>query len=179
MYTKEYIEQLQSLHNDPRRTKGFGGKVKDLGQFHSFMNEWNPRSLLDYGCGKGHILAYLKETYPNTKCVGYDPAVPMFSKLIDKSFECVFSNDVLEHVEPDMIDKVLEHIDLCSTKYIWLRIDTLPARKKLPDGRNAHLLIQNKKWWKRKLTHFINGSMFYFELNKKGKLDVAISKVNP
>ncbi len=30
------------------------------------------------------------------------------------------------------------------TKYIWLCIDTLPARKKLADGRNAHLILENK-----------------------------------
>ena len=178
MYSKEYIKQLQSLHNDRTRPQGFGGKVKELGQFHNYMNIWNPSSLLDYGCGKGVILANLKEKYPNTVCEGYDPAVLMFNKEIGKQFECVFSNDVLEHIEPEMIDKVLQHIDSCATKYIWLRIDTLPARKRLPDGRNAHLILQHPDWWKQKLEQFINGSLVYFNLNKKGKLDVAIEKVN-
>ena len=178
MYSKEYISQLQKLHNDKSRPQGFGGKVKKLGKFHEFMNKWNPSTLLDYGCGKGHILANLQETYSNTKCTGYDPAVPVFSKLLGQTFECVFSNDVLEHVEPNMINMVLEHINATATKYIWLRIDTMPARKKLPDGRNAHLILEDKDWWKDKIQSNIVGNIVYFNLDKKGKLDVAIEKVN-
>lgn len=176
MYSNEYITQLQSLHNDEGRPQGFGGKVKDLGKFYHFINEWNPKSLLDYGCGKGVILAHLIEKYPNIKCTGYDPAVPMFSKIKKQNFDCVFSNDVLEHIEPNMIDLVLNDINLKALNYIWLRIDTIPARKELPDGRNAHLILQSPKWWTAKLSKFIDGNIIYSNLNKKGKFDIAIKK---
>lgn len=176
MYTKEYITQLQSLHADASRRQGFGGKPKKLGKFHTYMKQWNPKTLLDYGCGKGHILAAIRDEYPNTACQGYDPAVPMFSKLLGKKFECVFSNDVLEHIEPDFLDEVLVHIDATATKYIWLRIDTLPARKTLPDGRNAHLILESTDWWLSKISKHINGNIIYNELTTKGKFDIAIEK---
>ena len=176
LYTPEYIKQLQSLHNDRGRSKGFGGKVKKLGEFHNYIKLWNPSSLLDYGCGKGHILSYLKETYPTIRIDGYDPALPMFSKVPNTLYDCVFSNDVLEHIEPEMLPSVLTHINHISVKYLWLRIDTAPARKVLPDGRNAHLIQESQEWWTRKLEQYINGKIIFNTLDSKGKLDVAIEK---
>ena len=176
MYTKEYIKQLQQLHGDKSRPRGFGGKVKDLGQIYHYLDKWNPASLLDYGCGKGAILQHLSEKYTSMHCEGYDPAVREFNYVSRQKYECVFSNDVLEHIEPQMLQAVLEHINACAEKYIWLRIDTRPARKSLPDGRNAHLILETPDWWQTKINEFIEGKIVYFVLNKKGKLDIAIEK---
>ena len=176
MYSNSYIKQLQSLHADASRQLGFGGKAKKLGKFHSFMDKWQPSSLLDYGCGKGRILADLRDRYPNVVCEGYDPAVPMFNKDKFSTYDCVFSNDVLEHIEPNFINSVLQDIDQYATKYIWLRIDTQPARKELSNVRNAHLIIQNESWWLNILQRNIKGTIVYNEVNKKGKLDIAIEK---
>jgi len=176
MYSREYIKQLQGLHKDKKRPQGFGGKIKKLGQFTEFMLEWRPSSLLDYGCGKGEILKHLQQQYPKTQIVGYDPAVSEFFDKPKNSFDVVFSNDVLEHIEPQFIDSVLKHINDLSKKYIWLRIDTIPARKTLPDGRNAHLILEDEQWWHNKFYENIEGQIIYSNVNKKGKLDVAIKK---
>ena len=176
MYSKKYIAQLKSLHHDKSRPQGFGGKVKKLGKFYTFMDKWQPSTLLDYGCGKGQILAHLIDRYPNTKCTGYDPAVSEFGTLPDRKIECVFSNDVLEHIEPEHIVSVLLNIDDIASHYIWLRIDTKPARKTLPDGRNAHLIQETDNWWHNIIERNIKGNIVYSELDKKGKFDVAIEK---
>ena len=176
MYSKEYLDQLKSLHYDRRRPQGFGGKVKDLGEFYNYMNSWVPNTCLDYGCGKGVILSHLRETYPQIKFEGYDPALEMWDHKPEQKFDLVFCNDVLEHIEIDFINDVLKDIDQYAQKYIWLRIDTMPARKKLPDGRNAHLIIKDKKWWSKVIDRNITGTVVYTEVNKKGKLDVAIKK---
>jgi len=176
MYSKEYIEQLQTLHGDKQRPRGFGAKPKKLGAVFNFLEKWKPTSLLDYGCGKGLILSNLRDQYPNIKCEGYDPAVPMFSMIPTKKYDCVFSNDVLEHIEPQFIDDVLQHIDNLAKQFIWLRIDTKPARKILLDGRNAHLILKDQHWWTEKLTTNIHGNIVYVNLDKKGKLDFAIEK---
>ena len=175
MYSKKYIEELRIIHADKTRLKGFGGKMKDLGEFHTYMDKWNPSSVLDYGCGKGTILGKLKEQYPDTGFAGYDPAVVYYANGATE-VDCVFSNDVLEHIEPEFIGQVLHHIDTLDNKYIWLRIDTLPARKRLSDGRNAHLIIEDQDWWTEMIQHSIDGIVVYNNVNKKGKLDVAIEK---
>jgi hypothetical protein len=67
-------------------------------------------------------------------------------------------------------------MDQISSKYLWLRIDTMPARKTLPDGRNAHLIQETDEWWRNIIERSINGTIVYAELNKKGKFDIAIEK---
>ena len=176
MYSEQYLEELKNLHYDKKRPQGFGGKVKDLGHAYNYINYWIPSSCLDYGCGKGVILSHLTEKFPNTEFIGYDPALPMWSNKPKNKFDMVFSNDVLEHIEPEFIQDVLADINNYATKYIWLRIDTQPARKQLSDGRYAHLIIEDKDWWLETLQHTINGSIVYSEVNKKGKLDVAIEE---
>ena len=177
MYTTQtYLRQLIQLHGDKSRPDGFGGKVKGLGKFKKFMEEWNPETCLDYGCGKGVILSAFKENYPDTTFTGYDVAVEEYSAEPEGKFDLVFSNDVLEHIEPFFIDKVLQHINTLSKKYVWLRIDTLPARKFLSDGRNAHILLKDADWWERKIQDHIQGNIIFSELTSKGKLDFAIEK---
>ena len=100
----------------------------------------------------------------------------MWNTKPDSAFDLVFCNDVLEHIEPNFIEKVIQDINLYANKYIWLRIDTKPARKELSDGRNAHLIIENEAWWLEMLQRNVGGSIVYNAVNKKGKLDVAIEK---
>ena len=87
MYTQEYIDQLINLHGNVKKKKGFGGKVKDLGQFNFFLEKWIPTTVLDYGCGKGVITSTLQEQYPNIRFEGYDPAVQMFNNVPTKKFD--------------------------------------------------------------------------------------------
>lgn len=175
MYSQKYIEELRVVHADKSRIKGFGGKTKNLGKFRKYVEQWQPLTLLDYGCGKGGILSDLQSRYRHIRCTGYDPAVTMFNNE-PQQVECVFSNDVLEHIEPEYLNQVLVHINQLSTKYVWLRIDTVPARKRLSDGRNAHLILENQTWWTEQINRYIDGTVVYNNLNNKGKLDVAIEK---
>lgn len=174
--TDNYLSQLKKLHNDKSRPRGFGGKIKDIGDFFNFVNIWQPESILDYGCGKGVLLENFQKSFPNIVIYGYDPAVEKFSSMPASIVDCIFCNDVLEHIEPQFINDVLNHINKLSKKNIWLRIDTLPARKTLPDGRNAHLIIESNDWWTSQIKKSITGRIIYSNLNKKGKLDYAIVK---
>jgi hypothetical protein len=65
----------------------------------------------------------------------------------------------LEHVEPEMIDSTLKIINTLFTKSAFLLIASYPAKKSLPDGRNAHLIIESFDWWKTKLETFIDGKI--------------------
>ena len=60
-------------------------------------------------------------------------------------------SDVLEHIEPELLENVLD--DLCglSQKAVYLCVATRPAKKILSDGRNAHLIVEDESWWLPKL----------------------------
>jgi hypothetical protein len=57
-----------------------------------------------------------------------------------------------------------------------LRIDTKPARKVLPDGRNAHLIIKDIDWWAELLDRHIDGKVVYKQQNDKMRIDFAFEK---
>lgn len=80
----------------------------------------------------------------------YDPGVPRFAKepLPAQMVACI---DVLEHIEPEFLDSVLDHLSSLAEGVIFLSIDTGPALKTLSDGRNAHLIQQPMSWWMPKV----------------------------
>lgn len=54
--------------------------------------------LLDYGCGNGVLLKFLREKgYENAD--GYDPYTPDFAARPERLYDCVVANDVIEHTD--------------------------------------------------------------------------------
>jgi len=108
---------------------------------------YGARSILDYGCGKGR----LKEGIGHTITVNeYDPAIPG-KDINPMPADIVVCTDVMEHIEPDLLDNVLDHIQRLANKAVFLTVATRPAKKTLPDGRNAHLIQKSLEWWLPKL----------------------------
>lgn len=98
--------------------------------------------MLDYGCGKG----VLAEILSWVKIQNYDPAVPEWAREPAPA-DLVVCTDVLEHVEPDCLDAVLDHLQRLTLKALFVEIGLVPAFKHLDDGRNAHLIVQPVEWW--------------------------------
>ena len=111
------------------------------------------RTVLDYGSGKhGHMKRLLGNDYLVCE---YDPCIPGKDAEPFRS-SVVVCSDVLEHIEPGILDAVLRHIhEHCIDNAIFV-IATTPAVKTLSDGRNAHLIIQSMGWWQRRLFDFFN-----------------------
>ena len=63
----------------------------------------------------------------------------------------VACTDVLEHIEPDCLDHVLDHLCELAENVAFLVVATAPAQKTLADGRNAHLIVESARWWLPKL----------------------------
>lgn len=151
-----YKKQLQAVHN--RKLATWKSKVKKYKPVQDFIAQYNPTTLLDYGCGKGYWLAQLKEDYDDIAFEGYDPGVRQFENLPDRKFDCLISNDVIEHIEPDYLDTTLKAMESYFTKSAYLLIACYPAKKRLPDGRNAHLVIENPDWWIEKIKNIFTES---------------------
>lgn len=107
----------------------------------ALMQEHGCTSVLDYGCGKRTLEQALAFPIRN-----YDPCIPELSAPPDPA-DMVCCTDVLEHIEPDCIDAVLDDIKRVTGKVALLTVATGPAKKSLPDGRNAHILQRPYTWW--------------------------------
>ncbi len=104
-------------------------------------------SILDYGCGKGT----LSPEFPELDIREYDPAIPGKDAEPERA-DLVVCTDVLEHIEPELLDNVLEHLRSLTIKRLFFNIATKPAIKLLPDGTQPHRIIKNADWWKEKLS---------------------------
>lgn len=153
-YTKEYADSLKKLHEG----KAFGNRANIPDEVIRCINEYNVQSILDFGCGKGNVVAALKEKFPNLEIYGYDPGREGFDTLPDK-VDMIISTDVLEHVEPELLDETLRDLANRTNKVMYHLIACHPAKKSLQDGRNAHLIIEKPSWWQEKLKNVVGWGM--------------------
>ena len=103
------------------------------------------KELLDYGAGKGRLGETLRQLMKNPPAIRhYDPAVAEWAAR-PAPCQVVACIDVLEHIEPEFLDNVLDHIASLTEAVTFLTVHTGPAGKILPDGRNAHINQQDRK----------------------------------
>lgn len=146
LISAEYESQLREMH----RANAFAaGGNKHIRQILHLMGKAQVRSVLDYGCGHVDLARYLR----GFRVRSYDPAVVGRDELPEAA-DLVVCTDVLEHIEPDKLDTVLNHIFSLTLKVCFVVIAIRPAEKRLPDGRNAHLIIDNAAWWAQQLRKF-------------------------
>lgn len=148
MISDEYKDQLSKLHKI--KIKTFGTSEEIPSEVERCLKEYNITSVLDFGCGKGLVSFALRQKYPNLQVYSYDPGREEFSTL-PNNVDMIFSQDVLEHIELDKLDETLVDLANRCNLVMFHLIACHPAKKKLPDGRNAHLIIENPEWWKQKL----------------------------
>lgn len=147
LITDAYRREQEILHS--RGDYGtaslqFGGAVSAL------IDKLDIDTLLDYGCGSKRSLLQVLECERDCFYVGYDPGVAEFSKEPAPA-DLVCCIDVLEHIEPELLENVLDHLRSLSPKWSYMTVHTGPARKTLTDGRNAHLIQMPPLWWLERL----------------------------
>lgn len=103
-------------------------------------------SLLDYG--SGHNLSLMRSLKPKRKFTytPYDPGVEEYSDDPEPA-DMVACIDVLEHIEPENLDNVLDHLEELTGTVLFATVHTGPAAKTLSDGRNAHLIQKEIDFW--------------------------------
>jgi FkbM family methyltransferase len=148
--TEDYQRQQQKLHENPNygiASVFFAPIVAEI------IEKFNVKSLSDYGAGKQRLNktlvkngVFLQDYFP------YDPAFPDYGMPTPADLVCCI--DVLEHIEPDLIDNVLVDLMKIVTKIGFFTIHLGPAAKILDDGRNAHLIQQPAEWWLKKMNNY-------------------------
>lgn len=161
LISPEYRALLVQAHADEKAWGNAGASWAE--PIFEFIKELDAQVVLDYGSGSGALAKKLAEMTP-VRCYEYDAA---FAKGLPKPVELVASTDVLEHVEPAKLNNVIDHIFSLSSKGVFLNIAMAPAKKILPDGRNAHLIIENAKWWLLRLAR--PGWRLHSEPQDRGK----------
>ncbi len=149
--TEEYKKLQQELHKNPNygvASLKFAPLVADV------IKQANIASLSDYGAGKKNLLRGLAEcNIEPIEYFPYDPAFPEYGN--PKTADLVCCIDVLEHIEPELLENVLCDLALITKKIGFFSIHMGPAVKFLQDGRNAHLIQKPTSWWLPKIAkHF-------------------------
>lgn len=163
--SETYRELNRQLHHS---TAHYGAMSdKWAGLVRKLYTDHECKSVLDYGCGKGSLGKALSDL----PISGYDPAVPGLDSLADPA-DLVVCTDVMEHIEPEYLDAVLDDLERVTKVLLFVVVSTIPAIKKLPDGRNAHLIQQPGKWWVDKF--WARWEMVNFKVNHEGEFMVLL-----
>jgi hypothetical protein len=144
LISEAYREMQQKLHENP----GYGvASVEYAPLVADVAKTVGATELLDYGAGKGRLGTMLREKFGMPlQIYHYDPAIPAWSAP-PKPCRFVACIDVLEHIEPDLLDNVLDDLQRVTSGVGVFTVHTGPAAKILPDGRNAHLIQRPSAWW--------------------------------
>ncbi len=152
LISEDYRRLQQQLHEDPQYGMAsiqFAPIVAEL------IELAGSGELLDYGAGKGRLGLSLRDLVKRPLTVHhYEPAVPQWSGRPEpcRFVACI---DVLEHIEPERLDRVLEDLERVTIGVGFFTVHTEAAFKRLPDGRNAHLIQRPARWWMPKIMdHF-------------------------
>ncbi len=149
--TKDYLVQQSRLHENPNygiASLSFAPIVAEV------IKQIGAKSVSDYGAGKKRLLEGLRKAgvEPATY-LPYDPVFPEYGDPLPADLVCCI--DVLEHVEPDLVENVLSDLARITNRFGFFSIHMGPAVKILPDGRNAHLIQKPSSWWLKRITdHF-------------------------
>ena len=150
LISESYKVQQEYLHD----TTEYGTMAQHYGPLVSqIVEKLEITHLLDYGCSRRMSLLKTLKVKGKLTYQGYDPCagVPELATApIPAQMVCCI--DVLEHIEPEFLDNVLNHLAQLTEVVAFLSIHTGPASKVLPDGRNAHLTQEPIEWWLPKLT---------------------------
>jgi len=142
--TSQYLELQKLLH----KNQNYGVASKYVAPLiDDLIDEYKIDSLCDYGAGKQVLKKCLTRKLENY--YPYDPVFPEYGEATKADLVCCI--DVLEHIEPSLLDNVLDHLQELTIYKGFFTIHTGAAAKVLADGRNAHLIQMPIPWWEKQL----------------------------
>ena len=143
---------------------------------------FNPRNLLDCGCGRGTFVAYARDIgieaygfdfskwaiynhYPRCENSWLQVADVRYIPFKDNSFDLVVALDLMEHIYIDDVDQVISEIFRVCKKYAFFEIATsergfiIRRGEKIPVELEAnavagHVTVQPKEFWIEKFEEY-------------------------
>jgi hypothetical protein len=166
--TSEYAKLLHHEHSAPEKW-GTAAKQR-FSEIIKFIREQSVTDILDYGAGSANRLsAILNDAYPGEfSCTDYDPGIAEISQK-PEPHSLVTCIDVLEHVEPELLDNVLSDLKRVIKQAGFFVIYTMPAKRFLKNGKNAHLIVESAEWWEEKLSEYFNVTVV-----RKSEMDLSV-----
>ena len=175
LISDEYLRQQEQMHRDPN----YGtASVHYAPLVARVINQYQVDRMLDYGAGKGNLMKTLyqqKLLDRKSKVQHYEPTSPEWAFEPDPC-EMVACIDVLEHIEPSLIENVLDDLQRVTQRIGAFSIATEPAMKTLPDGRNAHLIVEGPEWWLPKIMERFDLHVFQKQADGFFRLGMAREK---
>lgn len=153
LVSDEYRDILKKTHASAgKRGWGNTANTRYFKVIQNLIETYKADEVLDYGAGWGGMKAKLADTNPELTVHEYEPARDDVS-MPPEPCGFVVCADVLEHVEPDLLEEVLDDLERVVTDTAYFTIYFQEAKRTLADGRNAHLIVKPFEWWVRKLSH--------------------------
>lgn len=150
MNPKELLEGYKKAHTHPTMCLMSGTSIRrHTTEFINFCKSYKPKTVLDYGCGKG--FQYTKHNLHKLAGIEiptlYDPAVKEFEQKPVGKFDSVICTDVMEHIHQDDCDETLKEIFSYADHSVFFTISCNPAKKHFADGTNYHVNCKPEEWW--------------------------------
>lgn len=174
--SNDYQKLLIDMHNTNKKWGSEFKKTPIPLLLKQTIDNYKPKSILDFGCGKGFLSKKIQQEYPEILVTGWDPS---FDYDLTGNYDMIISTDVLEHVEPEHLKTTLDDLKQRTNIVQYHLIACYSAVAILPDGRNAHLSILTPDEWQTLFLDnhckIINENVNCILKDKKGK-DAFIGK---
>ena len=142
--------------------KTFSGESlgPELARIKALVEKTGAQTILDYGSGKGRqydkrpLRDVNGRPWPSVmdywnvdEVVCYDPCYAPLSRLPEGKFDGVICTDVLEHCPELDMPWIVEEMFGYASRFVYASVANFPARKRLPNGENAHCTVKPGEWW--------------------------------
>jgi FkbM family methyltransferase len=161
MYLQLHREGERSLGLDAESTFDGSSLLPHVARIKRLVSATGARTILDYGAGKGQqyrprpvsidgqlVAESVAEFWDVDEVRCYDPGYPPHATLPDEQFDGVISTDVLEHCPEEDLPWILDEMLAHARRFVFLNVACFPARKRLPNGENAHVTLHPPEWWR-------------------------------
>jgi len=160
MYREMHLHGEKFLNIPARETFDGRSLRSQVQRIKRLIDQTAATTILDYGSGKGQqydpkplringegewesVLDY----WGIDEVVCFDPAYPPYSTPPSERFDGVISTDVLEHCPEEDIGWIVAEMFAFAKRFVYATIACYPARKRLPNGENAHITLRDPDWW--------------------------------